>query len=153
MEAWCRCSVLWVSVFVDGVAVGPMVEADVPSLLVRMVSHFQFARPAVVLSLLDQMIFTPPVDPERRAMLPEVIVLSSSVRNAAARSCLFVSNAFLAAVAARAADVILALLGDLVGEDGVGVISSSDPCVYWSFRGECKIFLGEYSSVQALITS
>lgn len=116
MEAWCRYSVLRVSV--EEVVV---VEVDVAGMLVRMVSHFQFARPAVVLSLLDQMIFTPPVDAERRAMLPEVIVLSSSARKAAARSCLFASNAFLAAVAARAAGVILALLGNLVGEDGVGV--------------------------------
>lgn len=54
---------------------------------VRMVSHFQFARPAVVLSLRDQRIWTPPVEAVRRAMAEEVMVVSKAVRKEAARAC------------------------------------------------------------------
>lgn len=63
----------------------------------RSCSLRQFARPAVVLSVLDQTSLIPPVAAERAVMRPEQRVVSSSVRKAAAISCLRSENAFRAA--------------------------------------------------------
>lgn len=138
IEAWCRYSTfsdrVVGAVVLDGagalsaaaVAAALLIAAEVEAgagggILDRTVSHFQFARPAVVLSLRDQISLTPPVEAARRAMAPAVIVSSSSARKAAARACLLLSNAFLAAVAARpAAGAVLDLVGeaerDFVGD-------------------------------------
>lgn len=67
--------------------------------VVRIVSRFQFARPAVVFSFLDHRILTPPVEAERAEIWPLVILVSSSTRNEAANSCFRASKAFLAALA------------------------------------------------------
>jgi len=79
----------------------------------RMVSHFHVALPAVVFSLFDHTILTPPVEAVRRAMTPFVMRASSSARNAVAVASLLASKAFLAAVAARASRDCF--VGDLRG--------------------------------------
>ncbi len=66
--------------------------------VVRTVSRFQFARPAVVWSLLVHLILIPPVAAVSSANRPLVIVSSSSRRNASAVSCLRSSNSFFAAL-------------------------------------------------------
>jgi len=122
------------------------------------VSHFHVALPAVVFSLLLHTSFTPPVDSARHAIAPFVMRASSSARKAVAVASLLASNAFFAAVAARASWVCF--VGDLrglpllllVGEVGGGTVvcdSSSKYC----FRGDASTFLGEYSSVHALTIS
>lgn len=78
-----------------------------PSVLVvrgdLMVSRFQFARPAVVMSFLDQMIWTPPVEAESSAMRPDVILVSSSRRKSEAMVCLEIEKAFLESLSMRGA--------------------------------------------------
>ena len=82
------------------------VDVDVEGIFVdggfgRVVSHFHVALPAVVFSLLDHTILTPPVEAVRRAIAPFVMRASSSASNAVAVASLLASNAFFAAVTAR----------------------------------------------------
>lgn len=67
-----------------------------------MVSRRQFARPAVVVSFLDQIIWTPPVEAESWAIWPDVILESISARKSDAMVCLAVENAFLKSLSRRA---------------------------------------------------
>ncbi len=66
MEAWWR----WVGFGFVLLSAGGEEEEG----LWRRVSRRQFARPAVEVSFLDQMIWTPPVDLDREAIWPLVIV-------------------------------------------------------------------------------
>lgn len=75
---WCR--------IVGGVVVVESLE--------RMVSRRQFARPAVVLRVLLQRIFTPPVGVVMEAMRPFVMVVSRRVRKVVARECFSASKTF-----------------------------------------------------------
>lgn len=84
-----------------------------------MVSHFQFARPAVVFSLFDQIVLTPPVEAVKRAMLPPVISVSSSTRKSVASVAFVALKTLRAVAAARDAAVAVDLVGDLRGEAGV----------------------------------
>ncbi len=58
---------------------------------------FQFARPAVERNVLDQIIFTPPVEAERVESLEDVIFLSSSCKRSSAIFSFVESNAAFAA--------------------------------------------------------
>ena len=61
----------------------------------RMISRFQLARPAVELSLLDQMILMPPVAVVKLDIFPNAMRSSSSLRKFSAMPCFEVSNSFL----------------------------------------------------------
>ncbi len=63
----------------------------------RSVSRRQVARPAVVLSVLDQMSFMPPVEAAAAEIWPEQSVSSSSMRKDSARECLRAAKSFLCA--------------------------------------------------------
>lgn len=77
-----------------------------------MVSRFQFARPAVVFSFLDQIIWTPLVEAASSDIFPPVILVSSSARKDSAKTRFFSEKAFLASRTARSC-----FIGDfLVGE-------------------------------------
>lgn len=102
-----------------------------------MVSRFQFARPAVVFSFLDQIILTPPVEAERADTLPDVMVLSSSVRKVDARSCLRSLKAFFASLEAFSSFLVGLFLGEPRS----------------IFSGDDGGFRGEYSSFHSLMTS
>lgn len=80
--------------------------------VLRMVSLFQFARPAVVFSFLDQIILTPPVEADRAEILPDVMVLSSSVRKVDATLCFRREKAFLASLATRSSCLVGLFLGE-----------------------------------------
>lgn len=107
-----------------------------------MVSRFQFARPAVVLSFLLQMIFTPPVEAESLAISPLVILVSSSARKDSASACFDCENAFLASFAIRSC-----FTGLFLGDPSGTVFSAKDLGL-----GN-RVFWGEYSSFQSLTTS
>lgn len=132
IDAWWRC------VGAAGLPSGRKVEE-------RIVSRFQFARPAVVFSFLDQIIWMPPVEEARREIWPEVILLSSSVRKEVARVCFFSENAFLASFARRPGFVGLFFAGEKRRASLGG--SSCGFGLGWSFLG------GEYSSFQSFTTS
>ena len=107
----------------------------------RIVSRLQFARPAVVLSFLLHIIFTPPVDSAISEILPSVTLLSSSFRKDSARSCLICENAFLASLVRR-----WGLIGSFRGEKR-SVLSSK------GLRVGLGVLRGECSSFQSLIIS
>ena len=128
MAAWCR----YVR---SGFPSAPREPAE------RIVSRFQFARPAVVESFLLQIILTPPVGAEREEILLAVMVVSSSWRKDSASSCLRAVKTFLASLARRSNFV-----GLFLGEIVVFVVKSD-------LSDELGVFLGENSSFQSLITS
>lgn len=114
----------------------------------RIVSRFQFARPAVVSSLLDHSIFTPPVVAARVPIWLFVIFESNSARKAEARACLLSSNNFFVSLAAL--DSCFVGLAILLGEVSRWEKLESGG---WSFGFVKSSFRGEYSSFQSLITS
>lgn len=105
------------------------------------VSQRQFARPAVVLSFLDQIIWTPPVEAESSAIRPEVILVSSSVRKLEAISCFVVEKAFLASFVMREGFMGLGFWGEKRRRPSEGL------GIGW------RVFIGEYWSFQSLTTS
>src|SRR5436190_4405054 len=118
-------------------------------------SRRQCARPAVVFNFLLHMIFTPPVSAASSAILPNVILSSSSARNSFANCVFRISNAFLALSFLTGLALLLVGLffGDALGE---GVPSSSSPeskIINLIFDGDVKNFRGEYWSFHAFTTS
>lgn len=109
----------------------------------RMVSRFQFARPAVVLSFLLQSILTPPVEAASSAIFPSVIFSSSSLRKDSVRSCLVWEKVFLASLVRRSG-----FMGDFRGEKRTFPSTSVR-----GLRVGLGVFRGEYSSFQSLTTS
>jgi hypothetical protein len=102
----------------------------------------QLARPAVELSVLFQIILTPPVSFVSSAICPAVISRSSSARNDVASASLVDSNSFLAARAAL--HCFVGLLREGVGLEDLFALSSS------LFFGDTRGFCGEYVSFHSL---
>lgn len=113
------------------------------------VSRFQFARPAVVLSFLDQMIFMPPVEAASKETWLFVMVASSSARKEVARACFFSEKAFFASFTKRPCLTRLFLVGEKRRTPSETSLSSSGS----NFDLGFGVFLGEYSSFQSLMTS
>lgn len=111
-----------------------------------MVSRLQFARPAVVCSFLDQIIWTPPVEAESCAIRPDVILESSSARKSEAMVCLAAAKAFLESLSMRGAFAGIGFLKREVPPDIEGG---------WSLGLEIgwRVFMGEYWSFQSLTRS
>ena len=124
----------------------------VPSaFLERMASLFQFARPAVELSFLLQIIWMPPVEAASDDTWLFAIVSSSSLRKDTARSCFFSLKAFFCSIASLSffAGVLKGLFrGELLGEISFSFSSSSE-----KRRLDRGVFFGEYWSFQSLMTS
>lgn len=126
---------------ISGLPSGPTIVDE------RMVSRFQFARPAVVFNFLLQMIFTPPVEAASLATWLLVMTVSSSMRNVSAKRCLRSANAFLASFIIR-----FCFTGLFFGEKR----ASSDIVLLLEKRdvgGGLGALRGEYSSFQSLTTS
>jgi hypothetical protein len=123
--------------------------------LILVHSLLQFARPAVELSFLLQMILTPPPDDASSETSPFVIVLSSSFKNASAVTCLLASNAFFASMTFVSFFLGLrAFFGDAEGDGRSSSDSASSGGVIKRFlRGDMTVFRGEYWSFHLLITS
>ena len=113
----------------------------------RIVSRFQFARPAVVFSFLLQISFTPPVEAASLEIWPVVITVSSSIRKLSANRCLRSANSFFAFLAIRSC-----FTGLFFGEKR----SPSEIVLFFEnedFGGGLGVLRGEYSSFQSLTTS
>ena len=108
-----------------------------------MISRLQCALPAVVLSFLLQIILAPPVVAAISAILPFVILVSSSMRKDSARECLIWENDFLDSLVRRSG-----FMGPFRGEKRR--VPSS---VVVGISFEAGVFRGEYSSFQSLTTS
>ena len=121
------------------------------TLRVLLVSRRQFARPAVVFSVLLQTILTPPVLAVSAPIRPCATTLSSSAKNATAISFFLASQSLRASISALLRFVgLCCLLGDLLlGDAGVGLEDLSREMT--SLRGETGGLRGECWSFQPLM--
>ena len=128
-----------------------MLETVPSTLFVLIASLFQFARPAVELSFLLQMIRMPPVAAASEATSPFATVRSSSVRKLVAKLCFSLSNSLLRSTASL---FFLAglLTGLLRGEPEGETLSSSSSSTEKRRLG-LGVFRGEYWSFQSLMIS
>lgn len=138
----------------------------------RSFSRRQFALPAVVLRVLDQMSWMPPVGAESVPIRPPVMVVSSSERKDRASSCFWEAKALRRArISAVVGDVVPFLDGDFevmpstafffVGEEGPTMKeaslseeeSSLLSCLNnFSLRGDSSGFAGEWISFHVFTT-
>ena len=123
----------------------------------RIISRFQFARPAVELSLFDQIILTPPVGAVNLAILPDAILSSSSRRKSSATVRFEASKSFLRCTSALSflyGDFRGLLVGDFRGEVDREKSDSSDS---QTGKGKDKPVFGglrgEWTSCQLLTIS
>ena len=121
----------------------------------RMVSRFQFARPAVEFSLFDQIILTPPVGAVNLAMLPDAVLSSSSLRKSSATVCFEALKSFLRCTSALSflySDFRGLFVGDFRGEvDGEKSDSSESQTGKGKDRPVFDGLRGEWTSCQLLI--
>jgi hypothetical protein len=117
----------------------PLVLSELGRERVLVVSRFQFARPAVVVRVFDQISCTPPVLAASDEIWPFVMVESSSARKPEANASFDDSNVLRSAIS----DFVR-----FVGDNG-GVVEE-----YCDFLpGDLSVFCGEYVSFQVLTAS